>query len=324
MSLSEFEIIEQYFRDLTGNDDQVVLGIGDDAAVIAVPPGRQLVTSVDTLVGGVHFFFDTHPMDIGYKSLAVNLSDLAAMGATPRWCLLSLSMQHQKQAWLEYFAQGFAAVAKEYNVSLVGGDLSRGLLSITVQVMGLVDEDRFLTRAGANAGDLIYISGTLGGPALAIKSLQSERDQYPPASEQSMRRLNRPEPRIELGKALAGIASACIDISDGLTADLGHILKQSGKGAEVNVAKIPVSEDVQQTEDPNRLYQLVLAGGDDYELCFTVPEDQVGELDAIQSSHEIALTCIGRVMDGTTIKWIREAGSEIAIPEQGYEHSLLK
>ena len=320
MPLSEFQIIEKYFKDLTGVDDSVAIGIGDDAAVVNIPPGRQLVTSVDTLVSGVHFFGDAEPYDIGYKSLAVNISDLAAMGARPHWATLALTIPGSDSAWLEKFAAGFAAVAGKYGVSLVGGDMTRGPLSIIIQIMGLVETGKAVIRGGAQTGDDIYVSGCLGGAGLALRSFSKQLPATIQPSPANIERLLRPEPRVALGLALIDLAHAAIDISDGLAADLGHILEMSGKGAMVELERVPLCTELQQIKDRDTRYQLALSAGDDYELCFTAPAHRQVGIAALSTSLNLPLQCIGRITDGDSIQWRRSDGSPYRLRESGYLH----
>jgi len=318
--LSEFQIIEKYFKDLTGTDDSVAVAIGDDAAVIDIPPGTQLVTSVDTLVSGIHFFADAEPDDIGYKSLAVNISDLAAMGARPRWATLALTIPESNSAWLEKFATGLAAIAGKYGVSLVGGDMTNGPLSITIQIMGLVETGKAVTRGGAQTGDDIYVSGCLGAAGMALNYFSKQLPASSQPSPASIERLLRPEPRVALGLAMIDLAHAAIDVSDGLAADLGHILDMSGKGAVIELERVPLCADLQQIKDQDVRYQLALSAGDDYELCFTAPAGAHERLVALSSSLNLPLPCIGRIIDGDSIQWRRAKGSEYHLKASGYLH----
>jgi thiamine-monophosphate kinase len=320
VSLSEFEIIAKYFEGLTAADADVAVGIGDDAAVITIPPGRQLVSSVDTLVSGVHFFTDADPYDVGYKSLAVNISDLAAMGAQPRWATLALTVPENDLAWLEKFAAGFAEPARKYGVSLVGGDLTHGPLSITVQILGLVAAGKAVTRGGAQTGDAIYVSGCIGGAGLALQHLAGKSAPSIQPAPASIARLLRPEPRAALGMKLVNLAHAAIDISDGLAADLGHILEESGKGAAVELERLPLCEDVRAIGDRDLRYRLALSAGDDYELCFTVPSVRRDEVAALSAGVNLPLTRIGRIIDGGAITWRAADGSDYRLRDTGYRH----
>lgn len=313
--MNEFEIINHYFKQAYSNSrNDVVLGIGDDAAIIHVPEDSELLISTDTLVAGVHFPITTSPDDIAFKSLAVNLSDMAAMGAEPRWITLSLTIPEFNENWFKHFADSFNRLASDHDVVLVGGDLSRGPLSITVQMQGIVPKDISkkgiaLRRQGAMPDDLIYVTGKLGAAAFALKSIISKDDvfQYPTIEE--MKRLNRPEARVKTGIALRGIASSCIDISDGLLADLGHILKASNVGAEVMLEKIPFSESLLQLEEELAI-ELALTGGDDYELCFTLPGNTKDSV--LEKLNMITpITHIGTINDSDSVLVIKKANREI-------------
>jgi thiamine-monophosphate kinase len=269
-----------------------LVGIGDDGAVLDVPDHRNLVVCTDSLVAGVHFPAGADPAAIGHKALAVNLSDLAAMGADPAWFFMALTLPFEDQEWLDSFARGMAELAGQARIVLAGGDVSSGPLSITITALGLIEKDKALLRSGANAGDLVVVSGTPGAAAQALKKLQ--RGEVPDPLDRAA--LEFPVPRLELGCALVGIATACIDISDGLMADLGHILEQSGAGAEVELDKLPCPESIRGLDDEER-WSLQLAGGDDYELCFTVAPDSAEELAEISRSCGVELTVIGAIND---------------------------
>lgn len=291
--MNEFEIIEHFFKDAhpTSKGD-LALGIGDDAAIINVPDDSELVLSMDTLVSGVHFFEDTSPEDIAIKSLAVNLSDIAAMGASPRWISLSLTLPEKDLGWIEKFASSFNTFAVENSLVLVGGDLTKGPLSITVQIHGINPKGKSLKRSGANPGDSIYVTGKLGAAAYAFNSIV-DSVLYSVATEEEMQRLLRPEARIKTGTTLRSIATSCIDISDGLLADLGHILKASKVGADIKLAAIPYSYSLKNI-DKNKAIEMALTGGDDYELCFTLPsaisDSVLNELESI-----CPINCIGTI-----------------------------
>jgi thiamine-monophosphate kinase len=270
MPVNEFEIIEHFFKHAhpTSKGD-LALGIGDDAAIINVPDDSELVLSMDTLVAGIHFLEKTSPEDIAFKSLAVNLSDIAAMGASPRWISLSLTMPDKDLDWIEKFSSSFNELAAEHSLVLIGGDLTKGPLSITVQIQGINPKGKSLRRSGANPGDAIYVTGKLGAAAYAFKNIE-DSILYPAATEEENQRLHRPEARIKTGIALRDVATSCIDISDGLIADLGHILKASEVGAELELSNIPYSESLKKIDNELAI-ELALTGGDDYELCFTIP-----------------------------------------------------
>ena len=313
--MAEFDLIAR-IRARAALRDDVVLGIGDDAAVLRVPPDRLLAVATDTLNIGVHFPEDTLPDAVGWKSLAVNLSDLAAMGATPAWCTLSLSLPEGDALWVERFLDGFLALADAQGVSLVGGDTTRGPLSVCVTVHGFVEEGRAMRRAGARAGDDLWISGTLGDAAAALSQWRAGG-----AAEPFLRaRLDRPTPRLALGAALCRIATACIDVSDGLLADLGHLCGASGVGADVELDALPASPALAALFTDETRHVLQAGGGDDYELCFAAPATQS---DAIWSAAQVAgtsVTKIGRIVGGSTVRALLPDGSVWMPPQHGYEH----
>ena len=299
--------------------DDVQLGIGDDGAVVSVPAGKQLVVVMDTMVAGVHFPLQTSAYDLGWKSLAVNLSDLAAMGAEPAWLTLALTLPQGDPIWIKEFSRGLFALASTYNVQLIGGDTTRGPLTITVQAHGLVETGRALLRSGAEIGDGIYVSGFPGEAALGLQLLQSGLPQHP-SYDYLLSRLNRPEPRLTLGCALQNIASACIDISDGLLADLQHILDASGVGAELKIDKLPLSAHYRSATDDEQLYNAALSGGDDYELLFTVPKHRQTELDKLIEESEYPLTCIGEITAGNNTRCLDAEGNEYRSGYLGFDH----
>ncbi|MGH8120450.1 MAG: thiamine-phosphate kinase, partial [Gammaproteobacteria bacterium] len=242
MSLSEFDLIDRFFKNALRDGPEVRCGIGDDAAIVAAPPGMDLALTMDTLVAGIHFPASTAPEDIGFKALAVNLSDLAAMGAEPRWATMSLTLPQDPASWLEGFMAGFCILAEQYSLSLIGGDLTHGPLSITIQLHGVLPAGTAIYRNGARPGDRIFVSGTLGDAGLALGVLDRHWTVDGKYHAEIFSRLNRPAPRIELGMALRGLATSAIDISDGLQADLGHVLAASNAGAVLDPDKVPMSE----------------------------------------------------------------------------------
>ncbi len=294
MAQNEFAIIQQYFSAIGVPAASTVLGIGDDAAVVEVPAGFQQVVSMDTLIAGVHFPQDTNPTDIACKALAVNLSDLAAMAATPSWFLLSLSLPHTDPSWLEAFADGLRQTATAFDLQLIGGDTCHGALSISIQVAGLVPAGEFVTRAGASPGDLILVSGDLGGAGLGLAYLQGRIDLPEALRADCLRALNQPRPRLELSDFLRQFASAAIDISDGLQGDLAHILKASHRGARIDLAEIPVIPWIEHQD----LYHFALGAGDDYEICCTVPSKHRAEIENWNHLHpHCRLSTIGKITD---------------------------
>jgi thiamine-monophosphate kinase len=321
--MSEFDLIRRYFTRATPGAE---LGVGDDAALLRVAPGMEMAVSSDMLLAGTHFFADADPFMLGHKSLAVNLSDLAAMGARPRWALLSLALPQPDEAWLQQFSAGFFSLADQHGVELVGGDTTRGPLSLCVTIMGEVPQGAALRRSGAQAGDDIWVSGTLGDAALALAHLQGKVQLTEGEFAACAQRLHRPEPRVALGLVLRGIASSVIDVSDGLLADLGHILECSGVGAELDFAALPVSPVLGGHKSQPLGRHCVLAGGDDYELCFTAPVSQRGAVSAISQQLGLPLTRIGSIVSGTSDILGRscsvrtEDGSIMNIMESGYDH----
>jgi thiamine-monophosphate kinase len=313
--MAEFDLIARIQARAATRGD-VVLGIGDDAALVRVPADRLLVVATDTLNAGIHFPEDTLPDAIGWKALAVNLSDLAAMGATPAWCTLSLSLPEGDALWVERFLDGFLALAAQHDVALVGGDTTRGPLSVCVTVHGLVEDGRALRRVGARAGDALWVSGTLGDAAAALSQWRAGG-----AAEPSLRaRLDRPTPRLALGAALAGLASACIDVSDGLLADLGHLCIASSVGAEVELDALPASPALAALFTDETRHVLQAGGGDDYELCFTAAPEQADAVRAAAQAVGTPVTRIGRVVEGRGVRALLADGGAWFPPQHGYEH----
>lgn len=314
--MSEFALIDAIRARVDVARDDVALGIGDDAALLAVRPGMQLVACTDTMVAGVHFLPDTAPADLGWKSLAVNLSDLAAMGAEPAWALLALTLPEGDARFVDAFADGFAALAQRHAVALVGGDTTQGPLAMTVTALGWAPEGRALTRAGARAGDAIFVTGALGAGLGALRLLRAHASV--PAT--LLERLRRPQPRCAQGLALRGAASACIDLSDGLAADLGHICSESGVGAELDADALPVAPALAGAFDVAQRRELALTGGDDYELCFTVPVACMAQVAGIAARTHCAMTRIGRIVAGAGVH-VRDAnGAPVTVAHAGWEH----
>lgn len=316
--MGEFDLIRRYFQRPVRRKD-VVLGSGDDCALLSVPAESLLAVSTDTLVCGVHFFADMDPVKLGHKALAVNLSDLAAMGAEPRWASLALTLPAVDEVWLEGFARGFLALADFYNVELVGGDMTRGPLSITVTIQGLVPEQGALRRSGAQPGDALFVTGTLGDGALALQQLLGKAQVASPWWPALRDRLEQPEPRILAGMALRGLASSCLDLSDGLASDLGHLLRASGVSAQVELTQLPLSPALAALPS-EQAWQLALAGGDDYELCFTLPEAHRAALTTALLGTGVSVTEIGRVVAGEpVIQWLQQ-GLAHSLTLQGWDH----
>ncbi|GAA4793307.1 thiamine-phosphate kinase [Lysobacter hankyongensis] len=314
---SEFDLIARIRARIAVRDD-VMLGIGDDAAILVPPPDRHLVVAMDTLNAGVHFPAETAAADIGWKALAVNLSDLAAMGAQPAWCTLSLSLPQSDAAWIDAFLDGFLALAAQHAVALVGGDTTRGPLSVCVTAHGLIEPRGALRRDGARVDDDVWVTGTLGDAAGALRQWRAGE-----AIDATLRaRLDRPTPRVAAGRALAGIAHACIDVSDGLLADLGHVCAMSRVGAEIDIDALPASDALRAACDRATLRALQAAGGDDYELCFTAPKTARLAVQAAMDCCDVAATRIGRIVaaDAGRIVVRDATGVEWSPPARGYDH----
>lgn len=319
MSLSEFSLITRYFIRQMNRPD-VLLGVGDDCALLNVPEGMSLAVSMDTLVAGVHFPLQTSSYDIGHKLVAVNLSDLAAMGAQPAWLTLALTLPESDEVWLEGFCRGLFALAEHYQMSLIGGDTTHGPLTLTLQAHGFVPYGQALRRDGARPGDLIYVTGTLGDGGLGLRCVQSTVMLTEHHRQYAIDRLNRPSPRVEAGLALRGLASSAIDISDGLLADLGHILTRSRAGASLEIAKLPLSPAYLSAYDQIGGVEMALTAGDDYELCFTVSSNQA--LQAENALREIGcrFSCIGVIRAEPGLRCFRADGSEYVPVKKGYDH----
>lgn len=314
--MSEFDLIRDYFTHVGSGRADVSMGVGDDCALLRVATGAELAVSIDTLVSGIHFLADCGPGALGHKCLAVGLSDLAAMGAEPAWATLALTVPRADEVWLTEFSRGFAHLAEAHGVDLVGGDTTRGSLTISVQVHGLVPRGEAVRRSGARIGDLVCVSGTLGDAGLALRRLSAGE----PVSDYLRGRLERPTPRVALGSALRGFASAMIDVSDGLAADLGHILSTSDVGAEIRLADLPLSPEVSESLESGPDWALPLASGDDYELCFCIPERHREQILELQQRLDIRLTIVGRIMPGNGLRCPLENGSTRQLDASGYDH----
>lgn len=320
MALSEFELIKKYFQNLTDEDPSVQCGIGDDAAIIQVPQDMEVILSIDTLLQDTHFPSGTNPASIAYKALAVNLSDMAAMGALPKWVLLSLSLPENDENWLREFASGFLVLAREHCLSLIGGDISRGPLSITVQIQGIVPKGTGLRRNGAHKNDLIYVTGSLGdaGVGLDIHKGQLSTDNKHQAF--FLNSLNRPEISIEAGLYLREIAHSAIDISDGLIADLGHLLEASHVGAEIEMDKIPLSKAMQHCLEKTTAWNYALSSGDDYKLCFSASATQHEAIMYRFNEINIRLSCIGKITATTGLLFKTLDGMCFKPSKKPYKH----
>lgn len=320
MSISEFELINRYFSRCYARREDISLGVGDDAALLRVPDGHDLAVSTDTLISGVHFFADAAPDDIGFRALAVNLSDLAAMGAQPAWTTLALTIPEADEVWLSAFADAFCGLADQFSMQLVGGDVTRGPLTITPTVYGWVPTGVALKRSGASVGDHIYVTGTLGDAAAALEFSAKSEEKDKASLDYLSQRLMRPTPRIHQAIALRGIASSAIDVSDGLIADLGHVLESSSVGGEIKTAAIPLSPAIEAVADREHALRLALTGGDDYELCFTVPPERAREAGSLWAAWECGVTDVGLIQNGDGLRCIAEAGDRFEVNQRGYSH----
>ncbi len=316
--MTESELIEQYFLSTQLPDNGIALGIGDDAAVINIPADKQLVVSTDTLVSNIHFHSTDKAEDIGYKTLAVNLSDMAAMGAEPKWVSMSLTLAEINHDWLKAFSDSFFELANEHSLALIGGDLCRGSLSVSIHIQGLVSKNKYVTRSGARVGDNIYVTGTLGdaGAALKLKSASGNS----PDHQYLQSRLLRPTARIEAGLKLAGFVNSMIDLSDGLIQDLTHISRSSAVGAEIFVDQIPLSEQIKNLFSYEEALSLALSAGDDYELCFTAPAETEHSISKLFETLNCPISKIGIIRDGKEIKLTKNDGQEFKSESSGYQH----
>lgn len=313
--LDEFDIIEQFFHADSHFSDTVKIGVGDDAAVFEVPIDYDNVVTVDTLVENVHFPIDADPEDLGYKSLAVSLSDIAAMGAKPTNALLVLVLPKADEVWLQAYAKGFFNLARQFSVDLIGGNITRGPLSMHVTVNGFVPKDQAILRSNAKVGDEIYVTGTLGDAGLALSLLQQK--DLPPFLHQ---RFYRPTPRVEIGLALRGVANAMIDISDGLSADLSKLLADSKVGGRIEANRLPLSLEMREYCDEIIAWEYALTAGEDYELCFTVSKEKISELKKIMTAFPDQIHYIGEVTAEKELSIIDAKGQSILLKRAGYEH----
>ena len=305
MTGGEFSLIDNFFASPAVTRADVSLGCGDDCALLDIPPGRQLAVTMDSLVAGRHFLPGTDPWRLGWKVLAVNLSDLAAMGAEPAWATLAVTLPGIDGSWLGAFMEGFSTLARQHAVQLVGGDTTRGPMAFTLQAHGLVEPGRALLRSGARPGDALYVTGTLGGAGAALRQLLAGDEEV---SDSLRRRLEQPEPRVGTGCSLAGIASACIDLSDGLAGDLQHVLDASGCGAMVELDRLPLMQETRAFMQRYDDWQLPITAGDDYELLFTVPPSREEALRAVLPALDCEVTRIGRIESDPGLRFVDETG----------------
>ena len=318
--MGEFDLIKRYFSRKSLQND-VILSVGDDCAITSIPTGYQLAITTDTLVEGTHFLPSISPADLAYKSVAVNLSDLAAMGATPTWMSLALTLPEIKEAWLAEFSQSLFAILDRYGVSLIGGDTTKGPLSITLTAQGFLPENQGLFRHQAKVGDWIFVSGFLGDSAAGLDLLLQNRKIENESDRYFIQRHLRPTPRVELGLALRSFSCCSLDISDGLLADLGHILERSQVGAEIYLENLPLSRHLCTQYEQTQAEKFALTGGEDYELCFTVSEEKREEMEQVLSSQGIKVTCIGKILPQTSGLNLLKNGEKVALPEHcGFDH----
>jgi thiamine-monophosphate kinase len=320
MPLSEFDLISRYFSQRGARRDDVVLGVGDDGAVLECPPGAQLVAAIDSLVEDVHFPAGSPARSIGHRALAVNLSDLAAMGAQPAWALLALALPAADEAWLEQFSAGLDALACEHEVALVGGDTTGGKLCVTVQVLGFVPRGAALTRSGGQPGDAVFVSGTPGDSAAGLLLEQSRLTVADAAHAQwLLERFRYPTPRVSLGLALRGLASACIDVSDGLLGDCARLAEASGCGVSLDYASLPVSLALRAAVGEERARELALTGGEDYELCFSVPAVKLAQFSARCPATQFGWSRIG-VLEPQRGAVVQRGASVMQVSPRGFDH----
>ena len=315
--LGEFDLIRRFFMPHT---DHTVLAGGDDAALIAIAAGMELAVSVDALVAGRHFFEDADAYGVGWKCLAVNVSDMAAMGAAPRWATLALTLPAVDAQWLADFARGFLALAADEGIDLIGGDTTRGPLCVCVQIMGEVPRGEALRRSGARAGDDLWVSGTLGDAALALAHARGDFRLHADDFEYACKRLHQPQPRVALGRGLLGRATSAIDVSDGLVGDVGHIAAASEVRASIGWDSIPLSMVGMRYADHPLVRQAALAGGDDYELAFTAPASVRQEIDALAAQVGVGVTRIGMMESGSGVVVLDRQGKPISLTESGFDH----
>lgn len=318
MPLSEFELIQAYFnRSDKINHPDILLGIGDDCAIVHPQAGNDLLLSVDTLIEGVHFPVGTAAEYIGWRSLAVNLSDLAAMGAKPAWFTLALTLPNNNEAWIKAFSMGLFKLADQHKIKLIGGDTTKGALSITIQVHGYVPAGEALRRDKAMPNDSIYVTGSLGDAGSGLRHIKQKNDLN---ADYLIARFQQPQPRLNFGQAIRAYANSAIDISDGLLADLGHILDKSKVGACVSTDKIPCSSQLIAIEGANEALNLALTAGDDYELCFTASPEHHEQIMHCAKQHKLAVTCIGTITSECSLKLNDAMGNPVVVENRGYQH----
>jgi len=321
MATSEFDIIKKYFSP-SNNRSDVVLNGGDDCAIVTPPKNSQLAVTTDTLVSGVHFPPETSACDIAYKSLAVNFSDLAAMGATPAWVSLAITLPEVDAQWLDEFSKQFKTILDEMNVALIGGDTTNGPLSITINAIGFLQDGKSMQRSAAKVGDKVFVTGSLGDAAVGLRCVQNKVNDD--ALSDCITRLNRPEARNEFAQSLLDFCDCAIDVSDGLLADLGHVLSASHCGARLDLSKIHLSDALQhyfKCYCENKIdWSLIVAHGDDYELCFTVAETDVSRVYELADKQGLRVSCIGEITKNKALVCMDERGQEVDGFAEGYLH----
>jgi thiamine-monophosphate kinase len=318
---SEFQLIQQFFQREQAEQpaEGVLLGIGDDCALLQIPAGKQLAVSVDTLVAGVHFPADADPELIAQRALRTNLSDLAAMGADPLWFTLALTLPEANEEWLRRFSRGLFSCARDYGIALVGGDTTSGPLSITIQVMGATQAHQAMRRDGANIGDFILVTNALGDGAAALAVIQQTQSFAPEHRDYLLSRFYRPTPRLQESALIRDMATSALDISDGLVADLQHICDASDVGAVIDVENIPLSPAVKALNNTSQAYQWALSGGDDYELCFTLPPEKMADIAMLIAQGKLNATVIGEIIPGNQVVCELE-GEPFVLAKTGYQH----
>ena len=318
--MAEFSIIEQFCHGIGPDQAETILGVGDDAAIVAVPDGMALAISVDTMVAGVHFYPNVSPATLAHKILAVNLSDMAAMGAEPKWATFALTIPQADSDWLRAFSDALKVMANRFKVQIIGGDTSQGPLNLSITIMGLLPKYKGLRRSGALVGDDIYVSNVLGDAALGLAVLENKVQLSTADRDHAVSALEAPEPRVDLGQALLGVANSCLDISDGLIGDLGHICQQSDVSIELDAGLIPLSDAYASFVASGGSLDMALNGGDDYELAFSARPDQAERIRAVAKQLGILLTRVGAVVaKGDEAVIVRLHGLRYSLPSS-FEH----
>lgn len=317
--MKEFSLIKRYFSEQSGKRKDVILGMGDDCAVIQPLERHQIAITTDTLVAGVHFPVETCARAIGHKAVAVNLSDLAAIGADPAWISLAITLPNIDEAWVKEFCAGMFELCEYFNVQLIGGDTTQGPLSITITAQGNLPNDKQITRAGAKAGEWLYVTGEVGDAALALQHLQGKINVEKIYHNSIETKLNFPTPRILVGQVLRNYATAAIDISDGLVADLNHLCTASQVGVNLVIDNLPLSSALRDSVSIDEAYSLALLGGDDYELLFTVSDSNKVAMETALINTGVTITCIGQLNSSKKIKTLLN-GESVVMDLRGYEH----